>query len=128
MKTPYIKLYTADILALSRQVTPEQMGLAIISACESAFSNIPMPPPQGADYLPLFQMLEQWKEESCRAYQACKKAGRKGGKKTQMLRQQKTAKIDESPACTTALIPYAKHTETETETNTETETETETEI
>ena len=126
MKTPYIKLYTADVLALSRFVTAEQLGQALIGVCENAFNNTDLKwsTKTGAERQ-LFKMLYAWKEESRQAYQACVKAGRKGGKKTQANRAQKQQQIDGSGACTLALSPSAKHTETETKTETEPETETE---
>lgn len=126
MKTPYIKLYTADILALNRFVTAEQLGQALIEVCENAFSNTHSKcSHKTGPERQLFKMLYAWKEESRQAYQACVKAGRKGGKKTQANRAQKQQQIDGSGAGTLALSPSAKHTETETEPETETETETE---
>lgn len=129
MKTPYIKLYTADILALNRFVTAEQLGRALIEVCENAFSNTHLKwSAKTGPERQLFKMLYAWKEESRQAYQACVKAGRKGGQKTQANRAKKQQKIDGSGACTLALSPSAKHTETETKTETDTEPETETEI
>ena len=126
MKTPYIKLYTADILALNRFVTDEQLGHALVEVCENAFNNTSLKWAHKTGHeRQLFKMLYAWKEESRRAYQACVKAGRKGGKKTQANRIQKQQKIDESDACTLALSQSAKHTETETKTETEPYTETE---
>ena len=128
MKTPYIKIYTADVLALSRFVTAEQLGQALIQICENAFNNTDLKwATKTGPERQLFKFLYAWKEESRQAYQACVKAGRKGGKKTQANRQRKEPKIDGSGAYALALSVDAKHTETETKTKTETEPETETE-
>ncbi len=131
MKTPYIKLYTADILALNRFVTTEQLGRALIEVCENAFNNTHLKwSAKTGHERQLFKMLYAWKEESRQAYLACVKAGRKGGKKTQANRTRKKPQIDGSGACTPALSTRSKHTETDTETDTNTETKpyTETEI
>ena len=39
MKIPYIKIYTADLLAKSRHLSAEQIGNAMIGICEQAFEN-----------------------------------------------------------------------------------------
>lgn len=129
MKLPYIKLYTADILAAHHHVSNEQLGRAIVAACESAFSNTFTYTAQNHYEENLFEMLCLWTEESRRAYKQHKKAGRKGGKRTQANRALKKQQIVGSEATAAALSTPSKHTETKTKTepNTETETDTETE-
>lgn len=125
MKIPYIKIYTADLLAKSRRLNAEQIGRLVIAACEQAFEgssqNAFLDPQEQAFYA----MLNDWIAESETALKQKKLAGRKGGKAT----QQKNKLLDGSTACTSALSkPLAsassvclKHTETDTETKTETE-------
>ena len=97
MKTPYIKLYTADVLALSRFVTAEQLGQALIRICENAFNNTDLKWSDKTGHeRHLLKTLYTWKEESRQAYQACVKAGRKGGQKTQANRLQKNRKWTEA--------------------------------
>ncbi|MBO5910749.1 MAG: hypothetical protein J6Q05_00935 [Elusimicrobiaceae bacterium] len=119
MKIPYIKLYTADLLAASRNLTAQQIGEAVLGLCETAFENDTLYAPQTAREEAFFNMLLRWKDESKTAWQQRKKAGRNGGKHT----QQKNKKIDGSEIISSALSNPNKHTDTETEAYTETETE-----
>jgi len=123
MKIPYIKLYTADLLAASRNLTAQQIGEAVLGLCEQAFENDTAYVPQTAREEAFFGMLLNWKEEAKTAWQQRKKAGRNGGKHS----QQKNKKIDGSEIISSALSDTHKHTETETKTETEPYTETETE-
>ncbi len=115
MKLPYIKLYTADLLAASRNLTLEQIGAGVMGVCELAFENDTAYTPQTAREIAFFEMLTRWKEESLQSVQLKKKAGRKGGKRT----QQKKKEIDESTACLCASNTPNKHTDTDTNTETE---------
>ena len=117
MKIPYVKIYTADLLAKSRKLTPEQIGRAMLGLCEQAFEN-------NTDYQPgtqaeqaLFDMLLGWKNESVSALKQKKNAGRKGGKAA----QEKRKFSDGSTACASASSTRNKQTDTETETDTETD-------
>lgn len=113
MKIPYVKIYTADLLAKSRKLSPEQIGRAVLGLCEQAFEN-------ATDYTPgtqaeqaLFDLLLSWKNESISALKQKKHAGRKGGKSTQAKRQF----LDGSTASPRASSTQTKQTETDTETD-----------
>lgn len=113
MKIPYVKIYTADLLAKSRKLSPEQIGRAVLGLCEQAFEN-------ATDYTPgtqaeqaLFDLLLSWKNESISALKQKKNAGRKGGKSTQAKRQF----LDGSTASPRASSTQTKQTETDTETD-----------
>ena len=82
MKIPYIKIYTADLLAVCRKLTDEQLGSAMLGICEQAFENDTAYLPQTPQEERLFELLSQWKEESKESYFQNKKNGSKGGKKT----------------------------------------------
>ena len=81
MKIPYVKIYTADLLATSRKLTPEQIGQAILGLCEQAFENETAYQPQSQAERALFDMLVSWKQESIAALKQKKNAGRSGAKK-----------------------------------------------
>lgn len=81
MKIPYVKIYTADLLATSRKLTPEQIGQAILGLCEQAFENETAYQPQSQAEQALFDMLVSWKQESIAALKQKKNAGRSGAKK-----------------------------------------------
>ena len=109
MKIPYVKIYTADLLAKSRKLSPEQIGRAVLGLCEQAFEN-------ATDYTPgtqaeqaLFDLLLSWKNESISALKQKKNAGRKGGKSTQAKRQF----LDGSTASPRASSTQTKQTETD---------------
>lgn len=115
MKIPYVKIYTADLLAKSRKLSPEQIGRAMLGMCEQAFEN-------QTDYRPctqaeeaLFDMLLGWKNESINSLKQKKSAGRLGAKKT-------NAKHKLSDGGTAAL-PAAGTCKRQTETDTDTETD-----
>lgn len=121
MKIPYVKIYTADLLAKSRRLSAEQIGNAVIGLCEQAFENETAYQPQTEPERAFFNMLLDWKNESVASLKQKKLAGKKGGKAT----QQKYKLSDESTACLSASSTLIKQTETETDTETDTETETE---
>lgn len=119
MKLPYIKFYTADLLAAGRNLTAEQIGQAVLGICEQAFEN-------ETSYLPdtpreerFFDMLIQWKNESRETYQQKRVMGKKSAKK----RWEKN-KLSDGRYVTSA-VANSMLCQTETETNTETNTETE---
>ncbi len=123
MKLPYIKIYTADLLAAARKLTDQQLGRALVGVCEQAFENNTAYLPASPREQVFFDMLMQWKNESFELYSNKKAAGRKGGKRT----QHKYRKIDGSKGTVSALNYLPKQTETDTETETKTETKTKTE-
>ena len=68
MKIPYIKIYTADLLAKTRRLSAQEIGEAVIAACELAFEG-------STDYeqclsnasdnaKAFFNMLKEWTEDS----------------------------------------------------------------
>ena len=112
MKIPYVKIYTADLLAKSRRLSAEQIGNAVIGLCEQAFENETAYQPQTEPERAFFNMLLDWKNESVASLKQKKLAGKKGGKAT----QQKYKLSDESTACLSASSTLIKQTETDTET------------
>lgn len=64
MKIPYVKIYTADLLAKTRRLTPEQIGNAMIGICEVAFENETAYKPQNEAEEAFFNLLLEWKSES----------------------------------------------------------------
>lgn len=115
MKIPYVKIYTADLLAKSRKLTPEQIGRAMLGMCEQAFEN-------NTDYQPgtqaeqaLFDMLLGWKNESVSALKQKKNAGRLGAKKTNAKRKLS----DGGTAALSAVGTCKRQTDTETDTETD---------
>lgn len=123
MKIPYVKLYTADLLAASRYLTSQQIGDGILALCESAFENDTAYTPDTAREQAFFNMLLNWKEESRQALETNKKKM----KKARSMRWQKKQNIvgQSLQKATQATLP--QHTETEPDTETKTETEPETE-
>lgn len=119
MKIPYIKIYTADILAKSRRLSAEQIGQALLGICEQAFENDTDYVPQTETEKALFDMLIGWKNESVSALKQKKKAGRLGAQKT----NEKRKLSDGGTAALSAVGTRKRHTETETDTETETETD-----
>ena len=119
MKLPYVKLYTADLLAASRHLTAQQLGEALLGICEQAFENATDYQPETAREQAFFEQLLCWKNEAEQSYKQRKKAGRKGGRVT----GQKSKKIVGSEIKIPASSTTLKQTETDTETETETETE-----
>ncbi len=121
MKIPYLKIYPADILAVSRNLTTEQLGQAVLGICEQAFSNDTAYQPDTRNEQVLFELLTHWKEEAFEAYKQKRTSGRKGGKQTQA----KNKLSDGSTACLSALSTPSKQPETETEPQPEPEAKTE---
>ena len=121
MKIPYIKIYTADLLAKSRHLSAEQIGNAMIGICEQAFENETLYEPKNEAERSFYNMLFSWKNESISALKQKKLAGKKGG----LVTQARHKLSDESTACLSASSTPNKQTETDTESETETDTETE---
>ena len=121
MKIPYVKLYTADLLAASRYLTSQQIGEAILALCESAFENDTAYTPETAREEALFNMLLGWKEESLQALETNKKKM----KKARSMRWPKKKNIVGQSLHYTSPGALPQHTETEPEPETETEPETE---
>lgn len=119
MKIAYIKIYTADLLAKTRKLTPEQIGKAMIGICEQAFENETQYEPKNEAERAFFDMLTGWKNESISALKQKKLAGKNGAKK----RWQANKLSDGSTAISTANSTKVWQTETDTETETETETD-----
>lgn len=117
MKIPYVKVYTADLLAKSRRLSPEQIGRAILGICEQAFENATDYNPQTDSEKALFDMLIGWKNESVSALKQKKKAGRLGAQKT----NEKRKLSDGGTAVLSAVGTRKRHTETDTDTETETD-------
>ena len=62
MKIPYIKIYTADLLAKARKLSPEQIGRALVGVCEQAFENQTDYTPQTEPEQAFFDLLMEWKQ------------------------------------------------------------------
>ncbi len=103
MKIPYVKIYTADLLATSRKLTPEQIGQAILGLCEQAFENETAYQPQSQAEQALFDMLVSWKQESIAALKQKKNAGRSGAKKRWQKEREKAELSDGSTAIPSAI-------------------------
>lgn len=117
MKIPYLKIYTADLLAVNRKLNPEQIGSAILGICEQAFDNQTQYEPKNEAERAFYDMLLGWKNESIKALKIKKLAGKKGGTVTQARHKLS----DGSTACFSASSKQNKQTETDTETETETD-------
>ena len=117
MKIPYIKLYTADLLAYTEFLTSQQLGDMLKGICQLGFANQTTYQPKTEMEREVFNTLLSWKEEAQDSLNKRKKAG----KKNSALRWRKTPVSDGSNGMHT-------ETDTDTETNTKTETETETKI
>jgi len=117
MKIPYIKLYTADLLAASRNLTAQQIGEAVLGLCESAFENDTAYDPQTAREEAFFDMLLRWKDESKTAWQQNKRLARKAAH-TRWKKQ--ALSVGASSICA-ANANHKCQTDTDTETETETE-------
>lgn len=83
MKIPYVKIYTADLLAKARKLSPEQIGRAVVGVCEQAFENETAYKPRNEEERSFYEMLLNWKNASVSVIKSRKKAGRKGGLATQ---------------------------------------------
>lgn len=115
MKVPYIKIYTADLLAKTRRLTAEQIGQAVIGVCEQAFENQTQYEPKNEAERAFYEMLLCWKNESISALKQKKLAGKNGAKK----RWQEQQLSDGSTAISTANSTRVWQTETETDTETD---------
>ena len=98
MKTSYINLYTADLLAMARHLTPAQIGRLIVSICEDSFGQNPHFEPQTTYEKIGYQRLKTWQEQTQKLIKQRKLSGRKGGLKT----QQKRRFLDESKSTLSA--------------------------
>ncbi len=123
MKIPYIKIYTADLLAVCRKLTDEQLGSAVLGICEQAFENDTTYLPDTPQEERLFALLTQWKDEAQKSYLQNKKVSQKAAK----ARWQKKSVSGGASSIVAGHNQPKCQTETETETKTETETETDTE-
>ena len=122
MKIPYIKIYTADLLAKTRRLSAQEIGEAVIAACELAFEG-------STDYeqclsnasenaQAFFNMLKEWAEDSKEALKVKRERAQKGAQ----TRWEKSASIVGAKAYAQAMLKHnAKQCHTETETETETE-------
>ncbi len=122
MKIPYIKIYTADLLAKTRRLSAQEIGEAVIAACELAFEG-------STDYeqclsiasenaKAFFNMLKEWTEDSKEALKVQRERAQKGAQ----TRWQKSAAVVGAKAYAQAMLKHnAKQCHTETETETETE-------
>lgn len=122
MKIPYIKIYTADLLAKTRRLSAQEIGEAVIAACELAFEG-------STDYeqclsnasdnaKAFFNMLKEWAEDSKEALKVQRERAQKGAQ----TRWQKSEAVVGAKAYAQAMLKHnAKQCHTETETETETE-------
>lgn len=120
MKIPYIKIYTADLLAKSRHLTDAQIGRALIGICEQAFENQTQYRPDNEAEGALFDLFTQWKNESVSSLKSRKRAGKIGA----LSRWSNTQLSEGSKRISSAISKCGCQTETEAESETETETET----
>lgn len=117
MKIPYIKIYTADLLAKTRRLSPQEIGEAVIAACEIAFEGSTEYKPAQANAQAFFNMLNDWTAESKDALKAQRTRAKKGAQ----ARWQKSEVLDGSQAFTKEM-PKQSFTQCHTETETCTET------
>lgn len=118
MKIPYIKIYTADLLAKTRRLSPQEIGEAVIAACEMAFEGSTEYKPAQANAQAFFNMLNDWTAESKDALKAQRTRAKKGAQ----LRWQKSEVLDGAQAFTKEM-PKQSFTQCHTETDTDTETD-----
>lgn len=102
MKIPYIKIYTADLLAKTRRLSPEQIGNAVIGVCEQAFENETAYTPQNEAEQAFFDLLLVWKAESIAALKQKRKSGKIGAQKRWNNAQEKMQLSDGSTAISSA--------------------------
>ena len=81
MKIPYLKIYPADVLAMSRNLTTDQLGQAVLGICEQAFQNDTAYQPQTHNEEQFFELLTHWKEEAQEALQSQHERMKKARKK-----------------------------------------------
>lgn len=118
MKIPYIKIYTADLLAKTRRLSPQEIGEAVIAACEMAFEGSTEYKPAQANAQAFFNMLNDWTAESKDALKAQRTRAKKGAQ----ARWQKSEVLDGTQAFTKEM-PKQSFTQCHTETDTDTETD-----
>lgn len=117
MKIPYIKIYTADLLAKTRRLSPQEIGEAVIAACEIAFEGSTEYKPAQANAQAFFNMLNDWTAESKDALKAQRTRAKKGAQ----ARWQKSEVLDGTQAFTKEM-PKQSICQCQTETETDTET------
>ena len=117
MKIPYIKIYTADLLAVCRKLTDEQLGSAVLGICEQAFENDTAYLPDTPQEERLFALLTQWKDEALESYEQNKKKM----KKARSARWKKQENVVGKSLRNMFEGGIAQQTDTETDTETETE-------
>ena len=120
MKIPYIKIYTADLLAKSRHLSAEQIGNAMIGICEQAFENETQYEPKNEAERSFYTMLFGWKNESVSSLKSRKRAGKIGA----LSRWSNTQLSDGSKRISSAISKCECQTDTETESETDAEIET----
>lgn len=118
MKIPYIKIYTADLLAKTRRLSPQEIGEAVIAACEMAFEGSTDYKPAQANAQAFFNMLNDWTAESKDALKAQHSRAKKGAQ----ARWQKSEVLDGAQAFTKEM-PKQSICQCQTETETDTETD-----
>lgn len=118
MKIPYIKIYTADLLAKTRRLSPQEIGEAVIAACEIAFEGSTEYKPAQANAQAFFNMLNDWTAESKDALKTQRTRAKKGAQ----ARWQKSEVLDGAQAFTKEM-PKQSICQCQTETETETETD-----
>lgn len=118
MKIPYIKIYTADLLAKTRRLSPQEIGEAVIAACEMAFEGSTEYKPAQANAQAFFNMLNDWTAESKDALKAQRTRAKKGAQ----ARWQKSEVLDGAQAFTKEM-PKQSFTQCHTDTETDTETD-----
>ena len=96
MKIPYIKIYTADLLAKTRRLSPQEIGEAVIAACEMAFEGSTDYKPAQANAQAFFNMLNDWTAESKEAIKSQHARAKKGAQ----ARWQKIEVLDGAQAFT----------------------------
>ena len=118
MKIPYIKIYTADLLAKTRRLSPQEIGEAVIAACEMAFEGSTEYKPAQANAQAFFNMLNDWTAESKDSLKAQRTRAKKGAQ----ARWQKSEVLDGAQAFTKEM-PKQSFTQCHTDTETDTETD-----
>ncbi|MBP5403822.1 MAG: hypothetical protein J6Y17_01880 [Elusimicrobiaceae bacterium] len=118
MKIPYIKIYTADLLAKSRHLTDAQIGRALVGICEQAFENQTQYKANDEAEGALFELFLQWKNESVSSLKSRKRAGKIGAQ----ARWSNTQLSDGSKRISSAISKCECQTETDAETEAETDT------
>lgn len=125
-KIPYIKIYTADLLAKSRHLNAEQIGRLVIAACEKAFEGNDAHAFLDPQEQSLFSMLNDWICESEEALHDRKNSAKRAAKAR--WSKSKISDVCERIVRTNANASHAEmrpqrtvkcHTETDTDTETD---------